>query len=62
MFSRTRNHVDLTDELFYVLFRDEMKVNLDDPDGWAYYCYDIRNEQRTFLEDKKEGLRMTIEA
>lgn len=50
-----RNHMDWKDEWLNVLFSDEKKFNLDGPDGWAYYWYDIRKEPRTFLSRQQGG-------
>ena len=37
------------DEWLSVLFSDKKRLNLDGPDGWAYYWYDICKKPQTFF-------------
>ena len=39
-----------------VLFSDEEKLNLDDPDDWAYYGFDIPKESLTFFSRQQGGV------
>ena len=38
-----------------VIFSDEMKFNLDGPDGWVYYWHDLRRDEEIFSKKQQGG-------
>ena len=48
------------EEWHQVLFSDEKMFNLDGPDGYQYYCHDLRKEKETRMSRNFDGENIMI--
>lgn len=53
-------HMSWTKEWEYVIFSDEKKFNLDGPDGYKYYWYDLRKEKNVAMSRNFGGGSLMI--